>query len=72
MIKKEYARFSANIPGHQTKEDLPDGCRCADVMLGRILPGECELFGKICTPQNPIGPCMASSEGACGIYGGSL
>ena len=68
VIRKEYARFCAK-PSVGMKEDcLPEGCRCADVMLGRISPGQCSLFGKTCTPQNPVGPCMASSEGACGIY----
>ncbi|GHU52894.1 hydrogenase formation protein HypD [Clostridia bacterium] len=44
-----------------------DGCRCTDVILGRINPIECPLFRKFCTPLNAIGPCMVSSEGACGI-----
>jgi len=68
-IKPEYARFSANMPeNRENRDDVPDGCRCADVMLGRILPDECDLFGGVCTPQNPVGPCMVSSEGACGIW----
>jgi len=70
-LKKEYEGFSADINGdicHSGPEDLPDGCRCAAVLLGRILPGECALFGGICTPQNPVGSCMASSEGTCRIY----
>ena len=71
-IKKEYSHFSANTSGISEKDSLPDGCRCADVILGRILPTECALFGEICKPSSPIGPCMASSEGACGIYGGAL
>jgi len=70
-IKKEYQHFSANISVIEN-DSLPNGCRCADVILGRISPMECALFGKTCTPQNPIGPCMASSEGACGIYGGLI
>ena len=76
MLKSKYARFSADrfIPGiiseasEAKPEVLPDGCRCADVMLGRISPDECALFGKICTPENPVGTCMVSSEGACGIW----
>ena len=70
IIKSEYRHFSANIPKLSEKEDLPKACRCADVMLGRIRPEECTLFRKTCTLQNPIGPCMASTEGACSIYGG--
>ena len=46
--------------------DYPDtGCRCGDIMLGRILPQECPLFGGGCTPENPVGACMVSSEGPC-------
>ena len=70
VIKGEYGEFSANISPTPEQDRLPEGCRCADVMLGRIVPGECALFGKTCTPQSPIGPCMASTEGACGIYWG--
>ena len=72
IIQNEYVKFSAIAPPPLTKCCLPDGCRCTDVMLGRITPHECVLFGKSCTPQTPIGPCMASSEGTCGIYGGQL
>ncbi len=41
------------------------GCRCADVILGNAEPKDCPLFAKICTPSNPIGPCMVSDEGTC-------
>ena len=44
---------------------LQSGCRCGDVICGRLRPGECPLFGKACTPEDPVGPCMVSSEGAC-------
>jgi len=42
-----------------------EGCRCGDVLKGLIEPSECPLFGRRCTPRNPIGPCMVSSEGSC-------
>jgi hydrogenase expression/formation protein HypD len=48
--------------------DLPKGCSCGQVMLGLMLPPECPLFGRTCTPAHPIGPCMVSSEGACAAY----
>ena len=41
------------------------GCRCGDIMLGRITPEECPLFGDVCTPEEPVGSCMVSSEGPC-------
>jgi hydrogenase expression/formation protein HypD len=44
------------------------GCRCGDVLRGVIAPPECKLFGKACTPINPFGPCMVSSEGTCAAY----
>jgi hydrogenase expression/formation protein HypD len=44
------------------------GCRCADVLTGRIDPSECGLFKTVCRPENAIGPCMVSAEGACGIW----
>lgn len=43
----------------------PPGCRCAQVIRGVTAPADCALFGKVCTPQDPVGPCMVSSEGAC-------
>ena len=46
-------------------DDEPRGCRCGDVITGRCDPVECELFGRACTPVNPVGPCMVSSEGTC-------
>ncbi|MCL2832441.1 MAG: hydrogenase formation protein HypD, partial [Treponema sp.] len=49
-------------------ESPPPGCRCTDVMLGRINPDECTLFGGECTPNHPVGACMVSAEGACGIW----
>ena len=43
----------------------PTPCRCGDVICGRISPQSCPMFGKRCTPEDPVGPCMVSSEGAC-------
>jgi hydrogenase expression/formation protein HypD len=66
-FKPEYAGFDAGkkfrlrVPA--TKE--PKGCLCGKVLLGLKSPADCGLFGKKCTPQDPVGPCMVSSEGAC-------
>lgn len=46
----------------------PPGCQCGDVLRGVISPNACPLFGTACTPINPIGPCMVSSEGSCAAY----
>jgi hydrogenase expression/formation protein HypD len=48
--------------------EMPPGCDCARVVLGRIYPNECILYGRACTPRKPIGPCMVSDEGACRIW----
>ena len=45
--------------------DKPTACRCGEVITGRLGPQGCPLFGKACTPEDPVGPCMVSSEGAC-------
>jgi len=48
--------------------EMPPGCDCAGVVLGKIYPNECRLYGKACVPRNPVGPCMVSDEGACRIW----
>jgi hydrogenase expression/formation protein HypD len=55
------ARFEVELPPSAE----PPGCRCGDVLRGAIDPPECPLFGTTCTPRNPVGSCMVSSEGAC-------
>lgn len=69
-VRNEYGRFDA---GRRFSVDVapaqePPGCRCGDVLRGVLLPVECPLFAKACTPQKPIGPCMVSAEGACAAY----
>ncbi len=69
-IRSEYAQFDAlkryditikNIEGNPA-------CLCSSVLKGKIMPLDCPLFANICTPANPIGPCMVSSEGSCAAY----
>jgi hydrogenase expression/formation protein HypD len=48
--------------------EMPPGCECARVVLGKITPVECRIYGSPCTPRNPVGPCMVSDEGACRIW----
>lgn len=45
-----------------------NGCSCGDILKGRLKPQECKLFGKVCSPENPVGPCMVSGEGSCAAY----
>ena len=66
-IKDEFSDFDAarrfHLTWHEGKE--PAGCRCAQVIRGSLAPGQCPLFKTVCTPQDPVGPCMVSSEGSC-------
>ncbi|PRY71790.1 carbamoyltransferase HypF [Halomonas ventosae] len=48
--------------------EMPPGCDCAEVVLGRIRPPQCRLYGSACRPESPVGPCMVSDEGACRIW----
>jgi len=69
-IREQFAAFDAakrfDVTPPEPK-DIP-GCQCGDVLRGVILPFKCRLFGKGCTPEHPIGPCMVSSEGSCAAY----
>lgn len=67
-LKQEYQEYDAGSSFGEYQENSPKGCRCRDVILGRIHPVDCPLFRKVCTPMNVIGPCMVSTEGACGIW----
>jgi hydrogenase expression/formation protein HypD len=62
----EFPDIFAGLAGRTEK--MPPGCDCARVVMGRISPTECRLYGKACTPRTPIGPCMVSDEGACRIW----
>lgn len=69
-IREEFADFDAVRrfePDVEPTRD-PKGCRCGDVLRARIAPNECPLFRTVCTPENPVGPCMVSSEGSCAAY----
>ena len=69
-LRGEYAGYDARvkygIPNIKGKAN--PGCRCGDVLRGSLTPVQCPLFGKICTPDSPVGACMVSGEGACAAY----
>jgi hydrogenase expression/formation protein HypD len=67
-LRSEYKNYDAGSKGLDQDIELPDSCRCSDVIVGRINPNECPMFSVACNPTNPYGPCMVSSEGACGIW----
>ena len=66
-LKDELSEFDAEKRFNITYSavETPTACRCGDVICGRIAPQLCPMFGKVCTPEDPVGPCMVSSEGAC-------
>jgi len=71
-IKQGYAGFDAakifTLPKAPSPKPQARLCRCGDVLKGLITPLGCALFSKLCVPENPIGPCMVSSEGVCSAY----
>ncbi|MFH1087369.1 MAG: hydrogenase formation protein HypD [Chloroflexota bacterium] len=76
-LRGEFARFDAEkvLPVTIPPPHEPKGCRCGEILRGVRTPGDCPLFGKACTPEQPQGPCMVSSEGTCAAhyrYGGAI
>jgi len=74
-LKDSYAEFDAFKRFAITEKQSTElsGCRCGEVLCGLIEPTECSLFGNRCSPDDPVGPCMVSTEGACAAwfkYGG--
>ncbi len=74
-IRSRYAQHDARRHFPSYAEDarkrageMPPGCDCAKVVLGKIYPNECRLYGRACVPRRPVGPCMVSDEGACRIW----
>lgn len=69
-LKKEFSHRDVevlfNIP--EIKSVEPKGCQCGLILRGVKIPPECPLFAKVCTPENPVGACMVSSEGSCSAY----
>jgi hydrogenase expression/formation protein HypD len=69
-LREIYGDFDVHrrfrIPAFHSRE--PKGCACGDILRGIRTPEGCPLFRKVCTPVNPIGPCMVSSEGTCAAY----
>lgn len=66
-IRAEYAAFDAlqQLPVEVEVPVEHKGCLCGEILKGKVTPKQCPLFRKACTPENPIGACMVSSEGTC-------
>ena len=69
-LREEYAPFDASkvFPVSVESSEEPPGCRCGEVLRGILDPAKCPLFRRVCNPENPVGPCMVSTEGACSAY----
>ena len=70
-LKEEHAAFDAREKFGiriTSGRDIPPGCQCHLIMIGKIRPTECPLFMKACTPQKPVGACMVGIEGTCRIW----
>ncbi len=69
-IKPKYAAFDAERRYGIAYRSVPDNkaCECGAILRGAKRPQDCRAFGTVCTPENPIGSCMVSSEGACAAY----
>jgi hydrogenase expression/formation protein HypD len=70
QIRPAFAAHDAavQLPVSVPASKEPPGCACGDILTGAKTPPECRLFRQACTPENPIGPCMVSSEGTCAAY----
>ncbi len=68
-FRPEWRGFDASTWEVELPEPAADrGCRCGEVLVGRIKPPQCPFFARGCTPEDPVGPCMVSTEGTCASY----
>lgn len=69
-IRTEYGQFDArrrfDLP--MIDKEIPTGCSCGDILKGKKTPLDCRLFRTVCTPEDPVGSCMVSTEGTCAAY----
>ncbi|MGC8977531.1 MAG: hydrogenase formation protein HypD [Candidatus Ratteibacteria bacterium] len=69
-LKEEYREFDAEnrFEIKFEKKERKVNCLCGEILKGKKIPFDCSLFEKVCNPENPVGPCMVSSEGTCSAY----
>jgi hydrogenase expression/formation protein HypD len=69
QLSNEYTQFDArsHFSIHERESTEPKGCICGEILKGVKQPLDCQLFNRSCTPDNPVGACMVSSEGSCAI-----
>lgn len=70
FLRDAFCGFDAasRFPVRVEPVEEPKGCLCGDVLRGRAQPPDCSLFGRACSPEHPVGPCMVSGEGACAAH----
>lgn len=69
MLKQNYKEYDASRKFKiSLDKKTTNKCACNEILLGKKKPSNCKFFGVICTPENPVGPCMVSYEGACSIF----
>ena len=70
QIRSEFAAFDAERRFDPQYRSVPDhkACECGAILRGVKRPQDCKIFGTVCTPENPVGSCMVSSEGACAAH----
>lgn len=69
-LRDEFSDIDARVVFDCSVESKSENkaCICGEILRGRAKPYDCKVFGKVCNPQNPIGSCMVSGEGACAAY----
>lgn len=69
-VKPEYAKYDARqlFAIDLIDKDIPNGCSCGEILKGKKTPLDCPLYRTVCTPENPVGSCMVSTEGTCAAY----
>lgn len=67
LLREDYAFFDAakKLPVEIEPATEHAGCLCGEILKGKISPVDCPLFRTVCTPEEPVGACMVSSEGTC-------
>ena len=69
-IRESFRDFDAEVRFDLPYRSVPDhkACECGTILRGLKQPQDCKVFGTVCTPDNPLGSCMVSAEGACAAY----
>ena len=69
-IREAFREFDAEVRFDLPYRSVPDhkACECGTILRGLKQPQDCKVFGTVCTPDNPLGSCMVSAEGACAAY----